>query len=251
MREPTTPALAAALGSRVAPAFATPAMLAAARAHAIAEHPAEAVGAIVAGPDYRPLKNVSATPTTHFRVAPRDMRRVEALAILHSHTNGRVMPSSADMAQQIATALPWGLIVTNGTGAVGPFWWGDMLAAAPLIGRTFRHGITDCYALIRDWYALERNVALPEFARDDGWSAAGGDLYRRHFAEAGFAELPGDAEPMAGDVPLMRLHGPVEHHAGILLGQGLVLHHLADRLSRREPFGPWRRYATTILRRTI
>ena len=32
------------------------------------------------------------------------------------------------------------------------FWWGDKLPRAPLIGRGFRHGIHDCYSLIRDYY---------------------------------------------------------------------------------------------------
>jgi cell wall-associated NlpC family hydrolase len=122
-----------------------------------------------------------------------------------------------------------------------------------LLGRDFRPGPSgsdgrgDCYALIRDWYAEHRGIELPEFPRDDEWWEHGEDLYRENFAAAGFVQIAPEAM-QPGDVVLAQVMASTTNHGGIVLPNGLVLHHLRNRLSRAEPLGPWMRFVTHVLR---
>ncbi|MGE0256802.1 MAG: C40 family peptidase [Alphaproteobacteria bacterium] len=220
----------------------------AARAHALAEHPHESCGVVVGG-RYIPVTNSADEPCAGFVMPPSAwIEHGPVEAVLHSHTDGSDWPSAADMRGQIASAVPWGIVVTDGRTAASPFWWGDGVQTPPLVGRPFRHGVTDCYSLIRDWYRLERDILLPDFPRDPDWWLAGGDLYRDGFPRAGFVQLPAGAAHEPGDVFLGALRGRVPHHGGIWLGHGLILHHLERRLSRREPLGGWRKFVTHWLR---
>lgn len=211
-------------------------------------YPNESCGLLLDGGDYLPCPNAAPDPRTAF-VIPWDMYLTHdgrIAGVVHSHPDGPEHPSRRDMEGQLATALPWILVATDGTAVSPPIVWGDG-DVPPLIGRTFRHGVTDCYSLIRGWFQVERGVALPEFPRDEAWWEKGGDLYRQGFRAAGFRVV--DAESAAaGDVVLMQIRSPVPNHAGVLLDNGLLLHHLTGRLSRREPAGPWRRMVTHYLR---
>jgi cell wall-associated NlpC family hydrolase len=100
--------------------------------------------------------------------------------------------------------------------------------------------VLDCYQLIVDWYAQERGVTLPQFARaDEWWNDGKSDLYTEGFPLAGFTKLPEGAALQAGDVILMqiRARNGVPNHAAIYLGDGLILHHLHGRLSSRDVYG--------------
>ena len=236
------------------------------RRHAIEAFPREACG-VVAGGAYRRLDNVHDEPERHFRIAARDM--AEALgqgleAVVHSHPGGPDCPNADDMASQIATAVPWGIVSTDGANATEPFWFGDQAPVPPLLDRTFRHGVTDCLSLIRDLYRLPRAaveaqlgvkdwpfdaVTIPEFPRTWEWWLRDGEanpnFYETCFAAAGFTEV--DDGPKVGDV--FRLRTPksrVANHAGVYLGRGLAIHHLTSklpvdptRLAKRDPVGSW------------
>jgi proteasome lid subunit RPN8/RPN11 len=227
-----------------------PDVIDAAQAHAIRQYPKEACG-VVSGGRYVPLRNVARDPLESFAL-PRTAwaKHAPVEAVIHSHCAPRhkLAPSASDMAGQIETGVPWGIVITDGQTAQGPLWWGDHLLDAPLIGREFVHGVMDCYSLVRAWCWQNMGVKIPEFPRDDDWWHAGGDLYRDGFGKAGFFEIDA-SEVRAGDFVLMRLPSTdVPHHAGIVEGLGLVCHHLPGRLSRREPLGPWRRRITHWLR---
>jgi proteasome lid subunit RPN8/RPN11 len=224
-----------------------PAAVAAMQADAVSRYPDEACGFLLHDDSVVCLNNRAADPRTAFAISATDYLRHDGRikAVWHSHPDGPECPSAADMTGQIAAGLPWIIIACGSEAARGPIIWG---ADPPsLLGREFVHGVTDCYSLIRDWFALERGVALPDFAREDEWWAAGGDLYRLHFAAAGFAAVPME-EMAAGDVVLMQVRSAVPSHGGVVLEGGLLLHHLTGRLSRREPLGPWRRMMTHVLR---
>lgn len=232
------------------PLTLTPALRAAIVAHALAEHPKECCGVIVAGA-YVPCRNNAKDPRVDFRIADRTYAKHLAAgvaAIVHSHTNGNPAPTRADMAGQMATDVPWVLVMTDGETVSDPVVWGADTPTPDLIGRPFRHATTDCYALIRDYFAKTHGIALPEFPRDDAWWTTGENLYTENFAAAGFVEVP-RAEMRDSDVLLMQIRSPVPNHAGVVVkGGGLVLHHLQNRLSRREPLGPWLRNVTHVLR---
>lgn len=233
--------------------------------HAIATYPEECVGAIT--PEgYAPLPNVATDPQGV--VDPSEWRRrrfdggrrvveliaaEQLLALVHSHPDGPEGPSALDQRQQTAMSIPWGICACNAEVASEPYFWGDDLPVPELLGRMFRHGPSgtdargDCGALVRDWYRLERGLLLPDCPRDDDWWNAGGNLYLEHYSRAGFAHASMD-QPEVGDVALMQIRATVPNHAGIYVGDGMVMHHLTRRLSRIEPIGPWLKHVTAWMR---
>lgn len=219
------------------------------RSDALQAMPRESCGIVTEG-RYVRCHNAHEDPEQAFRIAAAQYWWIShgsgIQAIVHSHPHGPDHPTIEDMRGQIASGVPWGIVCVTAGSALEPFFWGDGVPIPDLVGRPFRHGVTDCYSLVRDWYRMERGVVLPEYPRDHYWWDRGYDLYRQHFAEAGFVEIA--APELPGDIVIGRVLGPVENHAAVYLGDGLILHHLAGRLSRREPLGPWRRFATLYLR---
>lgn len=99
----------------------------AAQQHALAEYPKEACGLVVAGGAYAPVENVAADPFNDFRM-PADawLRHGTVTAVIHSHCAPQhgSEPSAADRERQRLTAVPWGIILTDGVTAALPVWFG-------------------------------------------------------------------------------------------------------------------------------
>jgi cell wall-associated NlpC family hydrolase len=222
----------APLPTRTAASLLTPAVVERIVEHAREDAPHECCGVIQRG-RYIPLPNTSPDPTRAFAIDFLDLPK-EFDAVVHSHPDGTRGASALDIAQQAAMGVPWVLCVLRSNGRSEVFAWGDQLAREPLIGRAFRHGTTDCYGLIRDWYWIERGIVLPDFPRDDSWWDHGQDLYVQGFARAGFHHAAG--EPQVGDVLLFQMGAPVIQHGGVVVEGGMMLHHLVGRLSGREPW---------------
>lgn len=224
-----------------------PAVDVAARAHAIRNYPREACGLVIGG-EYQPFANVASDPEVEFQL-PADAPH-EFEAVIHSHcapAHG-IEPSAADMRGQMETAVPWGIVLTDGKTASAPLWWGDFRLDEPLKGRTFIHGVTDCYSLIESYWWQMHKVRLPVFPRDWDWWDRGGNLYLDGFAKAGFREIAA-SEGRVGDVILMRIRSDVPNHGGIVIENGVFLHHARGCLSRPELLGRWRSHITHWLRR--
>lgn len=249
-----------------------------AQAHARAEYPRESCGVVVDG-RYVPMKNIARPVETHeeansdcacqlcsFEIDSKAyLKAGKVEMVVHSHPEGPRYPSQADMEGQLATGVPWAIIALSFEDAewrVGkPVMWGDGLPIAPLIGRSFMHGVHDCYSLIRDTYRLGREILaeqgiawpldpieLPEVPRDDGWWKKGQDLYRDGIAKFGFRIVnASDARP--GDIFLGKIQSKTINHAGVLLSDGTIMHHLPTRLSQRMPAGLYARAADMWVRR--
>jgi cell wall-associated NlpC family hydrolase len=216
-------------------------------AHAIADFPRESCGlvAIINGVErYLPCRNVADRPEREFVLSPEDFAKAEdigeVVAITHSHPNMlELRVSEADKVQCEAWGLPWHMVnVFIPDGETDPIV-GDVLTCepsgyvAPLLGRKFSHGVLDCYALIRDYYKMERGIDLPNYHRQDNWWEKGQNLYLDNFRDAGF--VPVDPSTIAvGDIILMQIRSKVPNHAGVYIGDGIMLHHLVNRLSCRE-----------------
>lgn len=221
--------------------------LAAFTAHVLAEFPKEACGIVVRG-RFKPLPNIAENPTQDFDVDPIVYTQHEVQAVLHSHpidpNSDRKYPwnwfSHSDVEGQIGTAVPWGVVSTDGVGT-SPIVWRDDNDRPPLIGRTFVHGVDDCYSLIRDWFKQERGIVLKDFARGMNWWKQG-NLYEDNFMKAGFKEIP-LSEATVGDCLMFKYGTRVINHAAVITGPSTILHHLFSLkgavLSGEEDMGPW------------
>lgn len=198
---------------------------------------------------YRPCINRRRNAGEHFEIAAEDFAAAEdmgdVVGVFHSHPDASCHPSPGDRVACEVAGLPYYIV------GLPDEVWGFCEPcgfALPLEGRPFVHGLIDCYSLVRDFYARERGIALPDFAREDDWWKAGGNLYVEHFAEAGFRAIS-QGEARGGDVLLMQVAAPVPNHAAILLERGLILHHVHGRLSERAIYrGYWRDHTTHVLR---
>ena len=115
---------------------------------------------------YEALDNIAPEAEGHALARAEDIARLAAATepaiVVHSHPNGWQCPSAADMRAQQAWGVPFVVLPIGEDGPLGPaFGWGHE-DLAPYEGRPFRHGIRDCYALVRDWMARERQIQLED-----------------------------------------------------------------------------------------
>ena len=229
-------------------------------AHAAQCYPRECCGVIV-DDKYIACNNIAAD-AAQFEICPRDLVRAQAQgairAYVHSHPDGSTTPSTPDRVQMALHGLPW--VITDGIN-IELHHPDDY--QAPLLGRPYYHGLLDCYAIARDYYARELGIVLNDYPRMDKWweSKSSPALYLDHFAAEGFAPVD---TVQKHDVILCRL-GRTEHvnHALIFIGDGtlsseqtpqvigndLVLHHPYGRDSLREMYSEaWQRRATITVR---
>jgi proteasome lid subunit RPN8/RPN11 len=232
------------------------------RRHMHGCYPEEGCGVVT--PDgFVALANRHPEPTKYFDCgddAAEFQIRGTLLAVVHSHVaamTDRVRPtypSAMDMQSQVDMDCIWGLCVATEQQATEPWYWGPGIPAPDLIGRKFRHGPSgsdgrgDCYALIRDYYAIAHGIELPEFPRSwNWWTDESLDLYETGFAQAGFERVP-HSDVRIGDVALVthpitdaqgRALRPRAIHGAIYVGDGQVLQHKLGRLSLIEPLGGW------------
>lgn len=235
------------------------------RLHADTEAPRECCGVVVRYIDdtlhYVPCRNLS-HDHDQFMIDPVDAAHAEdtgeVVAYAHSHVFNPPEPTDADrasMAQMAGTGLPW-IIVNHPLGSYTINQPGAFVA--PLVGRAFVHGVHDCYGIVRDYYATELGITLNDYPRVWGWweHTDGPDLYRENFAREGFTVLHEGALDAAAlkllrphDLILMRIRAPRDNHMAVYMGDGAILHHLIDQLSRREYLAEfYQRRASAILR---
>ena len=212
-------------------------ILAKIRAHAEAAAPHECCGLLVDG-HYWPCRNRSVLPH-QFDLAPEDWAAAEDTgtiqAVVHSHVDQSAEPSQADLLGCERTGLPWVILAipSGEVRTIAPSGY-----QMPLLGREFVWGICDCFTLVRDYYRETLNILIetPAEGYEPGFWKRGQDWYGR-FADYGFVKLPPDTSLQLHDVILMQIRSTVANHAGIYVGDGLMLHHLEKRLSERAPYG--------------
>lgn len=230
--------------------------------HANAEAPRECCGLVVRKPDgaleYVPCRNIG-LERDHFLIDPQDAANAEdrgqLVAYAHSHVFSPPTPTDADRESMAHTGVPW-IIVNH---PLGSFTITDPAPyVAPLVGRTFVHGVHDCYGIVRDYYASVLHITLNDYPRVWGWweKQDGPDLYRDNFAREGFTAIHEGALDSGAlaklrthDLILFRMGARRDNHMAVYVGGNVILHHLIDQLSRREYLSEFfQRRATAILR---
>jgi len=197
---------------------------------------------------YFPCRNLADKPNDHFHLSPEDYANAEdwgtISAVVHSHPDATTRPSDLDKAQCDASALPWHIV----SWPEGDLHTIQPREELPLIGRSFVLGHTDCWGLVMSYFRQTHGIELPDYRVDYLWWESGDEnRYRDNWYECGFREFSGDLQP--GDLIIMQVQAPVANHAGVLLADGMLLHHLYGRLSQRVPYGGyWRDRTVKVVR---
>ena len=197
--------------------------------------PQEMCGAIAdihdKGRRFFSIDNIAENPEETFEMNPKGWQALaadgEIVAVVHSHPNGDPFLSGADRQMQIQTGLPWILAVG---GCLKQF-----RCCPHLRGRVFEYGKADCGALIRDAFML-MGIDLPDHTRGDIDDDAEHEYLRKHFERVGCVRI---SDGLRGGDVILTSYGGHANHAALYLGDGQILHHAYNQLSRREPFNQW------------
>ena len=211
--------------------------------HAKDQDPKESCGLLidVKGKEkYYPCKNLSSYSQQCFIIDPEDYAKAEdsgkVLAVIHSHPVTPPVASQADMISCEESGLIWHIVnpKTEQWGFYKPSGY-----KPPLIGRHWVWGITDCWSLVRDWYKEKLGITLRDWDRPTTPEEfIENPMFEKCAWRTGFRQLRPEEKLEYGDLIFMSIMATGLNHVAIFL-DGDVLHHLADRISCREPYNQW------------
>lgn len=156
------------------------------------------------------------------------------VGIYHSHVNRSCMPSAADKTTSERHKLKLFIVgwPIEQIYEYEPQGW-----RAPLVGREWCYGVHDCYAIVRDHFQMELGIELPDFERDP--KSEKNNLLP-YIEESGFEEAQG---LQRHDVLVLQINSPdFPNHCAVYLGDGLMVHHLQNDISKIQPYIEGRGY---------
>lgn len=226
----------------------TPEILETARYFATLAYPHESVGLVVergGSTAYIPCTNISDIPDT-ISVDPKDIIAAEdggrIVGVVHSHTNGSVRPSETDIKSCTAWGVPWWIVDAQGSS-----WERVDPIGRKIEGRSFVMGVDDCWALAREWYGVNFGFTFSDYLRRDEFWKFGEVPHIDHYRDAGFIEVYGT--PIPGDGFLMAVGADSINHCAVYLGDGKILHHVTNRLSRIDLYDDkWQKRTRMVVR---
>ena len=211
--------------------------------HAKEQDPKESVGVLIVikgKEQYYPCNNLSTYSQQCFILDPEDYVKADALgeitAIVHSHPVTPPSPSQADKVSCEQSGLKWHIVnpKTETWGYCEPTGY-----KPPLIGRQWVWGVTDCWSLVRDYYKEDKNIILRDWERPTTPEEfIENPMFESCAADTGFVELRPEDKLQNGDLLFMSILANGLNHVAVFI-DGDVLHHLADRLSTKEPYNQW------------
>lgn len=229
------------------------------RKHALRSYPNVSVGFLIAN-EYWNATNCATDTLKDFDVqnyawlTAKHRRGVQAVVV--SKPNNEAYPNAYDMQRQTEQNLPWILVATDGKTTRQPIIFGDTAPMQSLYGRHFRHGISDCYALARDYYRLNFGIILRDYPRDWDWwnkdlsKQPDTDLYTHYFESAGF-RVTDEKEARNSDKAgmLFKFKSERINHSGIITAENRFLHHISarrpidyKRISMMDAISMWHKY---------
>ena len=173
-------------------------------------------------------------------------------ALVHSHPAGLEYPSHLDQATQIALGKASVICPRGGE----PFGWGGTIQPAPLMGRPFRWGVTDCWGLIRDAMPILFGRSVRNYPREWQFWRDQTPVFEQYIAQEGFKVISDsltDSEP--GDLLLFKIHSQVYNHAGLRVEDGMLHHPSGPKpydptiIPRVEYLDRWSNLPVGVLRR--
>ena len=215
----------------------------AALAHAKDQDPKESCGLLLnikGKKRYFPCRNLSMTAFQCFIIDPEDYIKADntgdIIAVVHSHPVTPPVPSQSDKVACEQSGLVWHIVnpKTESWGYLKPTGY-----KAPILGREWAWGVTDCYTLVRDWYKEKLDIELIDWQRPttlDDFNK--NPMFEKCAEQTGFRELRPDEKLINGDLLFMSILSNNLNHVAIFI-DGDVLHHLTDRLSCIEPYSEW------------
>lgn len=98
------------------------------------------------------------------------------------------------------------------------------------------------------YFKQTHGIELKDYRVDRHWWESGAEnFYMDNWYECGFREFSGPAQP--GDLIIMQVSAPVANHGGVLLEDGMLLHHPYGQLSQRVPYGGyWQERTAKVVR---
>lgn len=216
---------------------------ASARSHALSERTKEVCGlvAIVKGRErYFPCRNRAANASEMFILDPDDYAAAEdagqIIEVFHSHPYSAATASEADRVGCEKSGLPWSICNPNLN------TWDYIEPCgfrAPLVGREWVWGLTDCWSLVRDWYT-ENGIPLRDWERPtDPRDFERAPFFDNCWKDAGFTHITQTDDLRRGDAVLLSLTKPGLDHVGVYVGDQRLLHHIKGRLSSHDIYGDW------------
>jgi len=166
-----------------------------------------------------------------------------AEAYLHTHpipSNEPLVPSMLDMQMFASSDKPQGIMnYCSHNDVVNPVFWHSSIQPTEesLLGRHYRwgdygsDGKGDCFAVIMDWFKINKGYEFPIIPRD--FYDRNGYYYTLNFQGLGTIK-PADSPLEIGDLIVIRV-GRQGEHAGVYVGDGLMLHHPMNGVSRLTP----------------
>ena len=208
--------------------------------HAKEQDPRESCGLLlnIKGKEvYYPCKNLAIVNHQEFILDPKDYlkgsNKGEIIAVVHSHPLTPARPSQADLISCEHSNKPWYIINPR---TEEWYYFEPSGFKAPLLGRKWVWGVTDCWSLVVDWYKEKKGIKLKDYPRDmTPEDFVENPLFEDYAWRTGFRQLRENEPPKDGDVLLMSMFAPTLNHVAIFT-EGMVLHHLTDRLSCKEPY---------------